>query len=128
LGPEIAELSARAENGQLSKDGAKQLRTARRVYDGAQITVYISIDPIENRSVKEAMAVAMKEVDQMLRERGIAPGDQPTSDEPVNEFISFRVDQIGRSYIEEDDERYEQHRATFKDRPAFLALQQAFAE
>ena len=69
---------------------ALQQQEARRVYDGAQITIYFHATSEELREAKKRFVEVIKLVSSALTVADIRSGIQPPSDLPVNGYASFR--------------------------------------
>lgn len=95
------------------------LAQARRVHDGAQITIR-SFQPKEGDGIPpERFRQIVDRVTDALRQRGFTEGQRPGSDLPVNDYASFRNDVDG---IREDSPDDARHLEDLKDSPLYVAL------
>jgi hypothetical protein len=95
-----------------------------RVLEGTQITLYDEKPGVAPKRFQEVLS----EISEALRRDGIAPGKQPGSDLPVDEFVSYRNDRMldpetGRlDYIDESSPKYGEHFEKMKESPFFVTL------
>jgi|GEM_PF-2459572 len=95
------------------------LAQARRVHDGAQITIY-SFQPKEGDGIPpERFRQVIDRVTDVLERRGFTEGRRPGSDLPVNGYVTFRNDAGG---IREGSPDYARHLESLKGSPFYVAL------
>ena len=129
----------------------KENELARRIYYGAQITVYLHAAPDSERGAVDRFVKLMKSVTERLRAARIAQGIQPASDLQINPYLSFRHDlddliapdkdkelreqEQGEmdeeryrdvAQMRENNRQYGQHKELMKRRPLYLALCKVF--
>jgi Salmonella virulence-associated 28kDa protein len=123
--------------------------TARRIYYGAQISVYLRVAPGDEADAAGRFARVMMTVSPIMRDAGIKPGQQPGSDLTVNPYVSFRHDYddlidpekfkalkqvveggmseeqfygLTSTTIRDSDPRYAKHRELMESRPLYRAM------
>ena len=124
--------------------------SARRVYEGAQIVVYLRAAPGDQLDAGLRFARVMMTVSPIMRAAGIDPGRQPGSDLIVNPYVSFRHDYndlidpqkfkalkqnakagflteeefigLPTATISNSDPGYAKHAELMRSRPLYLAL------
>lgn len=96
---------------------------ARRVLDGAQLTLYC-YQPNEGSPIPaETFREVIDEINAVLLKREFGVGSLPESDLPVTEFVTYRQDRDSQGqYIRTDDENYPAQRELMKERPFYQGL------
>lgn len=127
LEAKIAELEKAPASPKRDKDLA-EARESRdsvlRVIEGTQITIYDEKPGVAPQRFQQVLS----EISDALRRDGIAPGRQPGSDLPVDEFVSYRNDRAFNpetrklEYIDDRSPGYREHFEQMKESPFFVAL------
>ncbi len=110
-----------------AREGASTplLDAARRVYNGAQITIYQHAPKVGGDADSDAFAGVATRISAALRDAGIRPGDRPESDLmiPDNSYVSFRREiRPDGTNLRPEDADYATHKEAMRERPLYRAL------
>lgn len=98
---------------------------ARRVYNGAQITIYQHAPKVGGDADSDAFAAVATRISTALRDAGIRPGARPESDLmiPDNSYVSFRREiRADGTNLRPEDADYATHKEAMRERPLYQAL------
>jgi hypothetical protein len=127
---EVRRIEEELKNPNLSDkertDLTEILDSAKRVAEGAQITLYCYDQPDGSPVDPKRCREVIDEITEALRNKGVGFGEQPDSDHEVNEYCSFRIDKKlvdgDLHRLEPDDVNYREYFDLMPKNPVFKAL------
>jgi hypothetical protein len=132
-GFKVTDLEVTLDRMRQNQPGTDRHESAKRVTEGAQITLY-SFESLDDETREEHIqpfADFVKQLTSILRENGIGSGKRPDSDLNVDEYASYRQDKTDepdpgvRRLIRPEEMSsadYAALKETMKNRPMFKAL------